>query len=240
LDFARKVFPGLRSIVGHNLIDPLQLSVAKPFFMTMLREPIARVISHYQDSVLRGNNQVSFEETLRRSENLKNLQTQLIGGESNLDKAKRALERCAFVGLTEKFDLSLRVLNGLSPWKLNLDYGRKIVARNNKVKEAIERDSRMLELAREYNKLDLALYRFAVDEIFPRLCEKACVNPADKNPSYQSYTHEALLKFQLGRLYNRLYRQLCKVHYRNDPRPLLGNTAQDVFAPLLEKLPNRS
>src|SRR5436190_8377115 len=70
LDFARKVFPGLRSIVGHNLVNPAQLSVPNPFFMTILREPVARVISHYQDSVLRGDNRATFEESLRRSENL--------------------------------------------------------------------------------------------------------------------------------------------------------------------------
>jgi len=43
LDFARKMFPGLRSIAGHNLIDPLSLSVPDPFYLTFLREPVARV-----------------------------------------------------------------------------------------------------------------------------------------------------------------------------------------------------
>src|SRR4051812_7640102 len=56
LVFARKCYPELRSLVGHNLVDPMQLTVADPFYMTILREPIARVISHYQYSVQRGNN----------------------------------------------------------------------------------------------------------------------------------------------------------------------------------------
>src|SRR5689334_8100027 len=64
LDFVRKMFPGLRSIIGHNLVDPAQLNAENPFYMTILREPIARVISHYQYSVQRGNNKKSFEETL--------------------------------------------------------------------------------------------------------------------------------------------------------------------------------
>jgi hypothetical protein len=131
------------------------------------------------------------------------------------------------------------VLDQLSPHKWNLNYTRKVVARNNKVKEALERDRRMIELAREHNQLDLELYQFAVNEIFPRLCEKAGINPSDKTPSYQDHTRKTLRSFLTGRLYNRLYRQLCKVYYRNDPRPLLGNTAQDVLAPLLEKLPGR-
>jgi hypothetical protein len=242
LDFARKVFPGLRSIVGHNLVDPAQLSIANPFYTTFLREPIARVISHYQYSVQRGNNKKNFEETLRTSENLENLQVKLIAGGRNLDKAKRFLEQCAFVGLTEKFDLSLRVLERLNPWKLNLNYQKKVVAKDYAVKDALEREERMLEMAREYNKLDLELYQFAVNEIFPRLCQKAGVNPSEKVPSYQTYTHDWLPKFQLSRFYNRIFRQLCKIRYNvllRDSRPLLGNTAQDVFAPLLERDPSR-
>jgi hypothetical protein len=47
LDFARKVFPGLRSVSGHNLVDPLRLKAPKAYFVTFLREPIARVVSRY-------------------------------------------------------------------------------------------------------------------------------------------------------------------------------------------------
>src|ERR1039457_1566869 len=45
-EFVKMVFPRLRSIVGHNLVDPLRFSVADPFYVTFLREPVARVISH--------------------------------------------------------------------------------------------------------------------------------------------------------------------------------------------------
>jgi len=242
LNFARKCYPFMRSLTGHNLVDPGQLKVANPFYVTVLREPIARVISHYQYSVEQGNNKKSFEETLRVSENLENLQVKLIAGGRDLDKAKRFLEQCAFVGLTEKFDLSLHVLGRLSPWKLNLNYQKRVVAKNNTVKNALVREERMLALAREYNQLDLELYRFATEEVFPRLCEKAGVDPAEKTPSYQTYTHGKLLNFQLSRFYSKMFRHLCKVRYDvilRDPRPRMGNTAQDIFAPMLERDPNR-
>ena len=242
LDFARKVYPGLRSIVGHNLIDPVQLSVTNPFYTTFLREPVARVISHYQYSVQQGGNKKTFAETLRVSENLENLQVKLIAGGRDLDKAKRFLERCAFVGLTEKFDLSLRVLEGLSPWKLNLNYQKKVVAKDYAVKDVVERDQGMLEMAREYNQLDIELYQFAVNEIFPGLCQKAGVNPADKLPSYQLAAHDRAQKAKASPFHNPIYRQICKFRYNfvlRDPRPLLGNTAQDIFAPLLERDPSR-
>jgi hypothetical protein len=241
-DFARKCYPTLRSIVGHNLVDPMQLSVEEPFYMTILREPVARVISHYQYSVQRGNNKKTFEETLRASENLENLQVKIIAGARDLDKAKRFLERCAFVGLTEKFDLSLRVLERLSPWPLKLGYQRRVVAESNTLKDTLKRDERMLDLAREYNKLDLALYQFAVDEIFPRLCEKARVNPAEKVPSYSSDAPRETLNYRLSKVYSKVFRTICKVRYNvllHDPRPRMGNTAEDIFAPFLQRDPAR-
>ncbi len=60
LAFARKVFPWVRSIAGHNLLDPLSLPIENPFYITFLRKPVARVISHYQDSVMNGDNQRTF------------------------------------------------------------------------------------------------------------------------------------------------------------------------------------
>lgn len=240
LEFARKCYPELRSIVGHNLVDPGQLQVPDAFFMTILREPIARVFSHYQYSVQNGHNKKSFTETLRASENLENLQVKLIAGGRDLDKAKRFLERCAFVGLTEKFDLSLRVLERLSPYKLQLNYERRMVAKRNTIKDTLERYNELLELTREYNKLDIELYDFAVNEIFPRLCRKAGVDPAEQAPSYQSDRGTKCLNYQFSRVYSKLFRHLCKLRYnmiRHDPRPQLGNTAEDIFGPLLQRDP---
>jgi hypothetical protein len=242
LDFARKCYPSLRSLVGHNLVDPLQLTVADAFYMTILREPVARVISHYQYSVQRGHNKKTFEETLRASENLENLQVKLMAGGRDLDKAKRFLERCDFVGLTENFDLSLRVLERLSPWKLKLNYKRRVVAETNTLKDALKSDQRMLDMAREYNKLDIELYQFAVDEIFPRLCQKAAVNPAEKIPSYGSDAKSETLNYRLSKVYSKVFRIICKFRYNvllRDPRPRMGNTAEDILAPLLQRDPAR-
>ena len=74
----------------------------------------------------------------------------------------------------------------------------------------------MMEMAREYNKLDMELYAFAVNEVFPKLCEKAGLSPSDKVASYETHTNEIQLKYILGRLYNRLvYRRICKIRYKN-------------------------
>lgn len=215
LNIARKLFPGLRSIAGHNIIDPLQLSVPDPFYMTFLREPVARVISQYQDNVISGDYRLTFEEALRDDETFENLHVKLMAGERSLEKAKRFLDRCEFVGLTEKFELSLRVLGRLSPYKLNLKYKRRRVAPVNSIKKTLESDPKMLALAREKNQLDLELYAYAVQQVFPKVCAKAGFKPTDTVASYDHYTSEAHFKFIAFNIYNMLfYRQICKLIYR--------------------------
>jgi hypothetical protein len=71
-------------------------------------------------------------------------------------------------------------------------------------------------MTREYNKLDLELYSFAVNEIFPKMCAKAGLNPANKVASHDHYTSEIKWKYLLCHFYNMsFYRQVCKVHNRH-------------------------
>lgn len=210
--FARKFFPRMKSLAGHNLVDPLALKVPDPFHITFLREPVARVFSHYQDSVLTGGNALTFEEDLRRNEHLANLHVKLMAGGPDLDKAKRYLERCDFVGLTEKFNLSLHILDKLSPLPLNLNYKRRRTAPNDHIKKPLASDPRIVDMVREYNQLDIALYDFATQEIFPKFCAQTGFSPDSKVDSYDNYTSDRHWRYRLCHLYNLLiYRQLGKL-----------------------------
>ena len=211
-DFARRVFPCLKALTGHNLIDPLQLSVPNPFHVTFLREPIARVISQYRDSTNLGRNTRSFEESVKSLPDYENLHVKLMAGEQNLDKAKRYLETCSFVGLTETFDLSLHMLEKLSPYKLNLKYVRRRVTPASAPKVTMEKDGRMLEIAQHHNRLDLELYAFAKKEILPKFYAKTGFKESDKVESFEHYQSESRPKFLAFSAYNMLlYRQLCKL-----------------------------
>jgi len=214
LEFAEKVFPNLGAITGHNLVNPLQLKVANPFYATFLRAPVERVISHYQDSVLRGTNRKSFEESLQTDTRLNNWQVKLMTGGENLDQAKRFLERCDFIGLTEHFNLSLQVFGKLAPRPMNLRYRRLIVARDNQIQKKLLADPGLLELARKHNQLDLELYAFAANELFPKLCRKAGLNPLAQAPSFEVSTNDLRLKYKFGRVYNKVFRQIYKVRRR--------------------------
>ena len=221
LDFARKVFPRLKSIAGHNLVEPMKLAVENPFHMTILREPVARTFAHYQATVNWGNNRLSFEKSLAAIEGLSNPHVRMMSGGLDLHKAKSYLEKCDFVGLTEKFDLSLFVLQRLYPHQLNPNYHRKTTAYNNTIKNYLAGDPRMVELAREYNQLDLELYDFGVKEIFPKLCEKAGLSATTEVPSFSTYTSDMKWRFLVSRLQNMcIYRQLCKKFSHTPPAAL--------------------
>ncbi len=211
LAWTRRVFPSLRSIAGHNLVDPIATFGSDAFHMTILREPIARVFSHYQDFVVRGRNSMTFPEALDKKDFLSDRHVRRMAGGPDLDKAKKYLEQCGFVGLTEKFDLSLAVLKHACPVPINVAYRRLLVARDNSIKKSLEKDPAMVALARERNQLDLALYDFAVREVFPRACERAGLSPDAKVPAVNTAS-ELSPRFVIGRIYNRVvFRQLAKL-----------------------------
>ena len=214
-EFARKFFPRMKSLAGHNLVDPLALNIPGAFHITFLREPVARVFSQFQDTVLTGGKTWTFEQFMEKSEVAENLHVRLMVGERNLDKAKKYLEHCDFVGLTEKFNLSLHVLEKLTPLPLNLNYKRRRTAATNAIRQPIVNDPRMIELAREHNQLDLALYDFAVKEIFPKFCAQAGFTPDAQVSSFDTYTSDRHVRYRLCHLYNLLiYRQLGKLRRR--------------------------
>jgi len=215
IDFARKVFPRMKGIAGHNLIDPLSLSIPDPFYMTFLRDPVMRVLSAYQEHVARhraaGREEPDLAEALPKTERLQNLHVKLMGA-GNLDQAKRFLDRCDFVGLTEKFDLSVHLLGRLYPKPLDLRYPLRRQAPDNTIKKNWQKDEALMEMVRKYNSLDVELYDFAIKEVFPRLCEKAGVKPNDPAPSYAMTLRVPNFRDRMNRFYNlAVYRQLCKL-----------------------------
>jgi Sulfotransferase family len=211
-EFARKFFPAMKSLAGHNLLDPLSLALPDPFHITFLREPIARVFSHYQDTILTGNKTWTFEEFMAQSPMSSDLHVRLMAGERNLDKAKKYLEHCGFVGLTEKFDLSLHLLQKLTPLPLNLNYKRRRVASRDDIRKQALSDPRRIELARQHNQLDLELHDFAVKEIFPKCCEKAGLPLDSVVTNFDTYTTDRHWRYRLCHLYGLgIYRQIAKL-----------------------------
>ncbi|HXE42370.1 MAG TPA: hypothetical protein VN516_05030, partial [Candidatus Baltobacteraceae bacterium] len=72
----------------------------------------------------------------------------------------------------------------------------------------------LMDMARAHNKLDIELYTFAINEIFPKLCARAGFGSDDKVALFNSEIHDWKIKKNLCRIYNlSVYRPLCKLRH---------------------------
>lgn len=109
----KTIFPFLSGIGGHTTRTFLKYEdiIKKPFtYFTILREPIARYMSHYNHQVNKMNINWSLEEFID-DDRFNNFMTRRIAGKEDLELAKkRLLEDYDFVGLFEKLNESLVLL----------------------------------------------------------------------------------------------------------------------------------
>lgn len=170
--FARRCHLDLCSIAGHGLW-PTAMRERGWYLYTMLREPLARCISHYQYQVNAMGKQVDFDDWIR-NERFHDVQVTRLAGCRDLDAAKAVLaERFSFVGLVECFDTSIEALSLLAPYPLNTAYKRMNVARESVLKEAVLSSQSSRRLLESANRLDAELYRYVKEDLFPELLGRA-------------------------------------------------------------------
>jgi hypothetical protein len=151
-------------------------------YITFLRDPVKRVISHYLHT-LRSPTYIDREYLLRVGfegyvtdeqfrEAVDNVQTRLLCGEGgvpkegqltqkDLAKAKERLRNnFAFVGITERFDESLVLAKRELGWR-NVYYHKWNVSRRKVTPE--ELSPHALELAKKKNAFDQKVYQFACE-----------------------------------------------------------------------------
>lgn len=152
-------------------------------YVTLLREPVARVVSSYHyilghpkhalhADLVRSSEPL--EDFLRIDPSIDNHQTRMISGRGGgelgsriaeplgadaLAEAKANLERFLVVGVTERFDETFIVLRRALGWRVPFYVTANVAAGGPKPFPDSAR-----ELIRERNQLDLELYRFA-DEL---------------------------------------------------------------------------
>lgn len=151
-------------------------------YITFLREPIERVLSHYSfertlpDSPVfpyLQSGEMDLKEYVRyytEAAEMDNLQTRMIAGNWHkrgygpctpemLEEARRNLrERFVVVGLAEQFDASYLLLKRFFGWR------RVYYRRRNKTRKRLYRDqisAEELDAVRQHNRFDLELYAFA-------------------------------------------------------------------------------
>jgi hypothetical protein len=156
--------------------------ISKPAtYISMLRDPIERVISEYffiRSSPKHNLHHEAMKMDLlefQQEETNRNKQSKIIIGaplstaitRDDFKKAKKYIKRdFAFIGITELFDESLLLLMRQFGWS-SIQYNMENVSRNRpKVLELPEHVIRELKLN---NKIDYALYNYARKRLYERL-----------------------------------------------------------------------
>lgn len=152
--------------------------------VTVLREPVARVISHYDYirrmpgdphyAAVKDMTLEEFAQKLTAGKVGKNIQTYHVAKALRfqldsltpseiLEVAKESLDRFGFVGLVERFQDSLFLLSYIFGWKPIINSRKENAARSKKSLD--ELSTRTIDIIKENTQLDAELYRYA-QEIF--------------------------------------------------------------------------
>lgn len=170
----------IRLLRGHMNLGAHEFLPGKSLYITLLRDPIERVISyyyfirrtptHYHYDLITSNNLdlLAFLES-KADILMANGQTRILSGgayeygfgectQEVLEAAKRNLrERFAVVGLTERFDETLLLLKNALGWR-NLFYTPQRVATDRPKRNELAPDT--LDAIVEANQLDIELYQY--------------------------------------------------------------------------------
>lgn len=209
LAFARSANPHLQSISGHELCEPTRHLQGEVVPYTILRDPVARMLSHFQHKVATGRHPDDFPRFLEDPEN-HNFQVRKIAGGEDLAKAIRLLgEAYFFVGLAERFDASLVVLQALCPFALDVRYRKRNVAADNSVRRRIESKRALMKAAEAANRLDRQLWEHVDGVLFPRLLARSGADVSCPVPAWPR--SRPPWRYHASRLYHRaVYRTRLK------------------------------
>ncbi|MEO7167963.1 MAG: sulfotransferase family 2 domain-containing protein [Spartobacteria bacterium] len=154
-------------------------------YMTMLREPVARVLSAYYFVLRRPLNplhrrlkreRLRVEDCVRLFPHRQNSQCRFLAGvedtgscdERTLDIAKEHLTKSfSVVGIAERFEESLMLMAKTFDWEVAFYENHKVAKTRPRV------DPGALEIIRDHNRLDLELYEFGKGLFEQSLLKKA-------------------------------------------------------------------
>ncbi len=169
-------------VLGHMWFGLHNFMPQSSTYITILREPIDRVISHYYfvnrrpdhylyETVKSKNLTLKQYVETKLSTELNNGQTRLLSGEMDeekypfgkcsqkmLERAKKNLKKhFSIVGIQEEFDDTLLLIQKILNWKIS--YIKENVTQNRPWMDEIPKET--IELIKNYNRLDIELYNYA-------------------------------------------------------------------------------
>jgi hypothetical protein len=172
------------------------------FYMTMLRHPVTRVLSHYRHMRQSYMKPCSLREYVAKSQ--PNTMVRFLGNGSLSIARERLCSELYFFGIVERFDESISVLGK----RLGCELEKSVVMNRSRWGEASV-DQDMFASVAERNAQDMELYEWAVVEFERRLREIGDVRsgrsfaPADgrfaeTTPHYIEYSDDIIDLLQEG------------------------------------------
>lgn len=138
-------------------------------YFTLMRDPIERYMSHlnWQKFVMRKN---WTPESFFSDPSAYNYQALRIAGTRDIDKAKKIMkEKFTLIGMIEKYDEAMVLLKGVIG-DSSLDFRYEKANIKSYVEKAYRFDQlspNLQEKAIANNKIDIELYRFLQEELYP-------------------------------------------------------------------------
>jgi hypothetical protein len=173
----------IKVLKGHMFFGLPDVLPNPSTYITLLRDPVERIISHYY-YVLRTPIHYLYKDVKAKNMSLKeyacsglsveldNGQTRLISGFNFLDHSQPASQEMlevakqnlksqfAVVGIVEDFNKTLMLLKKEFGWKMPF-YVKENTTKNRLLKERVSKET--LDVIKKHNELDIELYRYAKD-----------------------------------------------------------------------------
>ncbi len=173
---AMRVYPRLQGICGHRVTCFSGLEEAAPNirYFTFVREPVARMVSHFQHHQRSKTSEDVRGDFLRFCEDphQRNVLCRWIGGRESSQTAIELLDsRVGFVGQTEDFEVSVLLFQRwLNLPALQIPHAPRNV-RPNKLSFDLLEDEELAAAARDANAEDLILHQEITERIYPAQIE---------------------------------------------------------------------
>lgn len=211
----KMLYPNLSLLAGHCIKPYVDFGSfeCNMLWFTFLRNPINRYVSHYVHQQTGKNENYkmdifSWAKKFRRS----NWMVRMIAGEENLDKAKEMLNKFHFIGLTEKFDISMIMFKqafNIPTFNVSLSKSKMIVRDTALKDEIFNNYDRYENLLKLENSLDIELYEYFLDDIWPKQLKQFSIQSEPNTHERSALFHRsALLAAKLKR--NLLYKPFVK------------------------------
>jgi len=169
----RKIYPFLKGIGGHSTRQSLNYEEVLPkdqkiSYFTFVRDPISRYMSHFKYQVHVKKNNYTIDSYCKEPR-FNNYMVKRIAGSENLEVAIENLKYFKFIGLKERFNQSLILMNKfIFDEELDLRYESKNINKKESEISFYSLEDYQKENIKNNNCLDLLLYKHIYEEVYPK------------------------------------------------------------------------